>query len=296
MKLLRYTSHPGALALGGALLLGGCLSTASLDNDSGSSAEGSGGSPAAAEGPAASPSGPAPVTSGSPSASPPPPRAGAPVASGGSAMAGSSGGILKAPAAAGGGNASPAGVGGGGAGSLPETGGGAAGGAVPDSTLSREQAAQLVAGTAEGCNSFTERAATTCGSYYCNVDEATLTAALEPSGVCGTDQGNAGGAFVCGARPVTVVGACAREVKSANVFASNEELRPLIRDCAFEDPEMAASVTEPCLDCFIDVAACASDNCLFACLAGDSQGCDDCRARNNCERPLFSCSGLPDPF
>jgi hypothetical protein len=170
---------------------------------------------------------------------------------------------------------------------------------VDDESEGDDPQPELVAGTATaaGCASFASPENGSCGSYYCGVDLGTLELALDPSSLCGENTGNAGGAaFVCEGRPVSVVGACARREKSANILASNDELRPLIRDCVYEDAEMAANVTEQCLDCFIDVAQCAGDNCLLECLAGDSAGCDRCRRENGCERPLFSCSGLPDPF
>ena len=158
---------------------------------------------------------------------------------------------------------------------------------------------ELVAGPAlsASCNSFTQADGAACGSYYCGVDESTLDQALDPGAVCGDEAGNLGGvAFVCVSRPVLVVGECARAERAANLFADNEQRRGRIRDCVYEDAEMAANLREPCLDCFIDVALCAGDNCLIQCLAGDSDACDECRFENDCERPLFACSGLPDPF
>lgn len=286
------------LAASGAFFVAGCLGTATLDNDGGTSGEPAAGQATAAPGTANNPSpavsSPEPTMSaGGSGAAIVPPSVGSPPGSGGTTLAGPGEGQSPgAPESAGGGGTAAMAGGLAGAGSMAGAGGMAGAGSL----LSREQAALLVAGTAEGCNSFTEQSAETCGSYYCNVDEATLTAALDPSGVCGVDRGNGGGDFVCSARPVTLVGACAREVKSANVFASNDELRPLIRSCVYEDAEMLANTTEPCLDCFIDLATCAADNCLFACLTGDSLECDSCRADNNCERPLFACAGLPDPF
>jgi hypothetical protein len=92
------------------------------------------------------------------------------------------------------------------------------------------------------------------------------------------------------------VGTCAREERAANLFANTDERRVRIRDCVYQDAEIATNMREACLDCFIDVALCAGENCLIQCLAGDSAACDACRQDNDCERPLFACSGLPDPF
>jgi hypothetical protein len=79
-------------------------------------------------------------------------------------------------------------------------------------------------------------------------------------------------------------------------LSSNAELRPLIRDCVFEDAEIEQMVNPDCLSCFIDAAQCAGDNCLIECLSGDSPGCDACRLENDCEQPVFACTALPSPF
>jgi hypothetical protein len=92
------------------------------------------------------------------------------------------------------------------------------------------------------------------------------------------------------------VGTCARMVKSAMFAATNEQLRPMIQDCVYEDAEIKAAVPADCLNCTIDAAACASDNCLTSCLAGDSTTCDACRLKNNCDPVVFSCGGLPSPL
>jgi hypothetical protein len=151
---------------------------------------------------------------------------------------------------------------------------------------------ELVAGTAieAGCSSAQPPADGMCGGYYCGVDADTLTAAFDPASRCGGDP-----AMACDGALTTAVAACARQVKAAMPFASNDALRPMIQACVYEDAELQA-VPEDCLGCFLDVAACASDHCLFQCLAGDSEECDQCQLDNDCTVPVFDCGGLPNPF
>lgn len=264
-------------------LLVGCLDTASLNNDSGQSA--------------LVPGGEGGMSGGSPGGSP----------SGGANASGGSGG--------GSGTTASGGTGAGGTGGGGTSGTGGAESPPPPATNDsgiqmppmeadagepvEAPMPELVAGTASaaGCLSYTEPANGMCGSYFCGVDEATLAKALDPNTVCGENMGNTGGsAFVCEGRLVSVVGACARTVKAANFLLTNEQLRPLVQDCVYEDAEIKMKVTEQCLSCFIDVADCAGTNCLVECLAGDSEACDQCRMNNNCEQPLFPCGGFPNPL
>jgi hypothetical protein len=149
----------------------------------------------------------------------------------------------------------------------------------------------LVAGTGTKCASYATPANGKCGTYYCGVDLATLSMALDPSTMCGKDAD-----FTCNGNLVPAVGTCARRVKSENLFDSNDALRPKVEACVYEDAVIKEKVPNACLACFINAAICAGDNCLTQCLAGDSPGCDSCRKQNNCEAPVFSCAGLPSPF
>lgn len=148
-----------------------------------------------------------------------------------------------------------------------------------------------IAGTGTDCNSYTEQTDTQCGSYYCGVDLAMLTDAIAPGAKCGDDP-----AYVCKATLPLVVGACARKIKSANPLSSPKDLRPQVRDCAYEDAEVKEKVSDECLGCYLDSAECAGEKCLVECLAGDSPGCDACRLTNNCTQPVFGCNGLPNPL
>lgn len=143
-------------------------------------------------------------------------------------------------------------------------------------------------GSGESCQSYTEAADGMCASWYCGVTEAELMAAVDPNAKCG---GNV--PLLCAGTVTAAVGTCARRLKAENFNKTNDELRPLVRDCVYEDADIKAAVPEDCLDCTIDTAACAADNCLVQCLAGDSPTCDSCRRAANCDQSTFSCGGLP---
>jgi len=145
--------------------------------------------------------------------------------------------------------------------------------------------------TAASCLSYQPATSTMCGSYYCGVTPETLTAAIGPNSMCGSDP-----AYVCKGTLPLVVGACARKLKSANPLSSSESLRPQVQACAYEDAEVKQKVSEQCLRCYLDSAVCAGDNCLVDCLSGDSPACDSCRMKNNCTAPVFTCNGLPNPL
>lgn len=152
-------------------------------------------------------------------------------------------------------------------------------------------ASSALMGTGEMCQSYTEAADGMCASWYCGVTESQLMDAVDPNAKCGGDV-----ALLCAGSVTAKVGICARRLKAENFSATNEELRPLVRDCVYEDPEVKAAVPADCLDCTIDAAACAADNCLTQCLAGDSPMCDDCRRESHCDQSVFSCGGLPAPI
>lgn len=75
---------------------------------------------------------------------------------------------------------------------------------------------ELVAGTAgpASCYSYTRPANGMCGSHCCGVDQATLEKALDPNGACGANNNAGGVAQVCDGGLVIVVGDCARTIKS----------------------------------------------------------------------------------
>jgi hypothetical protein len=146
-------------------------------------------------------------------------------------------------------------------------------------------------GTGADCQSFTELTDDKCQGWYCGVSEAELVAAIDPKARCGGDP-----VLLCKGTVTTKVGACARKEKEADPAAANDVLRPKIRDCAYEDAEVKEKVPEDCLNCIIDVAACAGDKCLGPCLGGDTETCDNCRLSNGCDAMVFSCGELPSPL
>lgn len=144
---------------------------------------------------------------------------------------------------------------------------------------------------ARPCQSYTKAADGQCGGWLCEETETTLNAKVDATAKCGGDN-----ALLCSNVVVEKVGKCARQIKSAMFTATNEELRPMIQTCVYEDTAIKEAVPVDCLNCTIDAAACAADNCLTACLAGDSVACDECRLKNNCDQTVFSCGGIPSPF
>jgi hypothetical protein len=163
---------------------------------------------------------------------------------------------------------------------------------APDVDGGVDPRAEAVVGTATRaeCTSTQAPADGMCGGYYCGVDEATLTAAIDPDALCGGDP-----ALTCTGELVGVLGTCARNAKGAMPAATDDELRPMIEACVYEDARFEGVTTE-CLGCFLDATACASEHCLVECLSGDSPACDRCQNENDCTQPVFACGGLPNPF
>jgi hypothetical protein len=146
-------------------------------------------------------------------------------------------------------------------------------------------------GTGTNCSSYGAPMDGKCGGYFCGVDLATLQKAVDPMGLCGGDLD-----LLCQNAVVTAVGNCARQKKAQMPNATNDELRPMVEACVFENADIKAKTSPECLACTITAAECAGDMCLLQCLAGDSAQCDACRKSSNCDQPVFSCGGLPSPF
>lgn len=199
----------------------------------------------------------------------------------GAAGAGTGGAAAAGTGGASGAGTGEAGAGTGGAGGMSGSGG--AGAAAPDPSL--------IKGTGTSCSSYGAPMNGKCGGYFCGVDMATLAKAVDPAAKCG-----GGIELLCQNAVVTAVGMCARQIKAANLGATNEQIRPMVEQCVFENAEIKAKTSSACLACTITAAECAGDNCLIQCLAGDSAQCDACRKTNNCDQPVFACGGLPTPF
>ena len=153
-----------------------------------------------------------------------------------------------------------------------------------------QQPKRGVSGTGNSCESYTLPNAEMCGSWYCGVSLQTLKGAVAPAAVCGSSV-----ELICTGSAVATVADCARMIKVSMPFASNEQLRPMVRDCALKDTELQQGARNECLDCIFDGFACTADNCLVQCLAGNSPDCDKCRLDAKCDQKSFECAGLPWP-
>jgi hypothetical protein len=152
-------------------------------------------------------------------------------------------------------------------------------------------ASDKLQGTGESCHSYSAVDGDMCQGWYCGVTEKQLADAIDPKAKCG---GNV--PFLCSGKVTTKVGECARKEKLAHLDKTDEELKPIVRDCVYEDQEIKDAVPENCLDCTLDVAACAAEHCISQCLGGDSEGCDNCRLQNKCDQSVFACGELPPPI
>jgi hypothetical protein len=151
----------------------------------------------------------------------------------------------------------------------------------------------VVAGTAidARCAGNSKPQGAMCGGYYCGTTKDAIRAETRPQAVC---SGEAQLGLLCSATLSTVVSRCARTAGQM-VLASDEEKATYTRTCAKDDPALA-QVTDPCLECFVESAKCARENCLVECLPGDSASCDKCRIDNGCTPSVFPCAGIPSPL
>jgi hypothetical protein len=151
----------------------------------------------------------------------------------------------------------------------------------------------LVAGTAPAamCQSATPVMNGMCAGWFCGVNQETIAKAVDPTAVCGGDV-----ELLCRGDVANATATCARMLKQTMLGATDAELRPLIEQCVYENQEIKDKVPPTCLSCTIDVAECASQNCLIECLNADNPGCDTCRLENGCDQMVFPCGGLPSPF
>lgn len=154
---------------------------------------------------------------------------------------------------------------------------------------SQSTRASELAGTGNDCESYTMPQADKCGSWYCGITLPKLESAIDAAAVCGSSA-----ELICSGSAVTAVADCARMIKLSMPFASNEQLRPMVRDCALQNAQLAGT-RSACLDCIFDGFACTADNCLVQCLAGNSPDCDQCRLKAKCDQTSFECAGLPWP-
>lgn len=148
-----------------------------------------------------------------------------------------------------------------------------------------------VAGTADaaGCRSNSNPSEGMCSSFYCGVTPAQLAAEASPDRRCKDID------FACSG-DLSGLTTCARRIQTAMFGASEEVVRPMIRDCVFQNEDVRAHVENECLDCFLDVLSCSANDCFLACLAGDSPQCDQCTRNAGCFDRLYTCMGYPNPL
>lgn len=148
------------------------------------------------------------------------------------------------------------------------------------------------------CFTYTPRAGDKCFGKFCGVTSAQIDAALvKPRvGRCTLVTPE----FACQGLVIQEVGKCARSVRSQeivfNPFITNAQLRPKVQACVYKNTAIDMNVVTPdCLGCYLDSAECSGDNCLDACILGDSPDCDACREAAGCNNPVAACAGFPDP-
>lgn len=142
------------------------------------------------------------------------------------------------------------------------------------------------------CQTYTAASSGKCYGLYCGLTQSQLASKLSWFAAC-----NQPSAFTCGGTLPRVSGNCARNVKSANLLDSNEQLRPKINACIAQDSQVAAArVGSTCTNCYTTYQLCVADTCLLECLIGDNPDCDACQRKTNCLSGLYSCSGLPNPL
>lgn len=143
-----------------------------------------------------------------------------------------------------------------------------------------------VEGTAAECSATSDaRSADGCYGFYCGTNSNSLKAALSEDAVCNSD---AEVWLVCDGLGAREASRCAR------LHAQDSEPREGTRECMRENAELEP-LSDACLECYLDSAACARQYCIAECLAGDSEGCDTCREDNGCTPDFYACSGLPNP-
>lgn len=139
------------------------------------------------------------------------------------------------------------------------------------------------------CLSYTAAKPGMCMGYFCGATESQLAAAIPADSLCPDPK------LLCNGGLLTAVAKCARSTIIANLGSPIDPLKPKMEECVFADPTVKDLVSKQCVGCYLNAAACAATNCLVPCLS-DSPACDQCRAKNNCEKPVFECAKLPSPL
>jgi hypothetical protein len=139
------------------------------------------------------------------------------------------------------------------------------------------------------CSSYGEAKPGLCSGYFCGVTEAQVAAAMPADSVCPDPT------YLCEGTLLTAVAKCARSTIIANLGSPIEPLKPKMEACVFADATIKDTVSAECVGCYLTAATCAATNCLVPCLS-DGPSCDQCRAKFNCEKPVFECAKIPSPL
>jgi hypothetical protein len=123
-----------------------------------------------------------------------------------------------------------------------------------------------------------------CYAHYCGTNSASLAAAHTGS-TCGS---TAEIWLICDGLGIREAARCAR------THALDADPREGTRTCMRQNAELDP-LSDACLDCFLDSAACARENCVAECLTGDTPQCDACREEKGCTPGFYECAGLPNP-
>jgi len=139
------------------------------------------------------------------------------------------------------------------------------------------------------CNSYAEGAPGMCSGYYCGVTQSQVTDAMPADSICPDPT------YLCEGTLIKAVAKCARSTIIANLGSPIDPLKPKMEECVFADATIKQTVSPACVGCYLTAAACAATNCLVPCLS-DGPSCDQCRQKNNCEKPVFECAKIPSPL
>lgn len=150
----------------------------------------------------------------------------------------------------------------------------------------RGDGGSLVEGTGRDCHSNSPKTDTSCFGFYCGTNYEAVRTETPKNAACGSDRELE---LICEGGISTKVTECARRAA-----VSSGDYRENIINCIRTEPEYN-DVSTACIDCYVLSAECAKNNCLSACLQGDSPGCDECRETKGCTPAFYECAGMPNP-
>jgi len=133
-----------------------------------------------------------------------------------------------------------------------------------------------------------------CDGYYCGTNYSDLRAESPTTAKCGKDFDLR---EICNGEVSHIMGCCGREaaIAAPSPDPGNAGFRKLVEECVAKSATIK-DMSSGCKECYVDGVVCAKQNCLVACLPGDTPDCDACRATNKCTSNFYACGGIPDPF